>query len=164
MGGKSMRMIKKVALLLVLVLAFQTVGFARAESDATKFDLTLTSAMDMQAKEIMASSEMRAMVSVLLWMDFLINTDEDFSPKFLKESSYMGRNGLVITVYIHGAEKDLVIAYTPLIQDAAYALLDKQSDLIVDLLLDSTCEDGYYKNDVEDVAKVLLAVMDAINH
>lgn len=162
-----MRMIKKIALLLVVVLAFQSVGFARAESEesvATKFDLMLASAMDKQAKEIMASSQMRAMFTVLLWMDFVIATDDvDFSPKFL-ENSYVGQNGLVVTFYIHGEDNDLVIAYTPLIQDAAYAILDKQPDAIVELLLDSTCEDGFYKNDVEDVAEVVQAVLDIIDN
>lgn len=160
-----MRKLKWVSLAVVLLLVFQAAAFAESDDpDVKSFEPTLTSGImgdDVTAAEIMESATNRAAVTVLLWMDLLMNTEEDFTP-LLMETSYVGQEGIFIHLYIHGEDGDLLMTYVPTQREVSYIIMEQTSDRIIGETLREFCTDGVYENDTDELAEVVAAVRRAL--
>ena len=158
---------KMVAWLLLLAVLLCTAGVSLAESsdDSTvSFTPTLANLAGMTASESMASSKQRALISVLLAVDYMsANTNGDSYSPDLAKASYVGKKDLMVVVYLHAPAKDILLLYQPISKEAAYFYVDTNVDTIAEILLRSTCTDGYYKNDIEDIYTILQDLSNAIN-
>ena len=75
----------------------------------------------------------------------------------LSQDSYVGKSGTILAVYLHGTEeskKDYVFLYQPIDGSAQYMIMDRLSSTFVTLVMESICDEGYYKNDKKTIAEV----------
>lgn len=154
-----MRKIISLALVILMIFSCCMVGYAEtqeeSETKSVDFEPAITNVVKNQAKEWFASEDMRAMVTILLALDLSVtlDADSDIYPD-LSRSSFVGKEGLDLAVYLHGQAKDVIIVYRPISGEAYYMETDESSDAIVGLVMDAVCTEGYYENDVESMYSV----------
>ena len=160
---------KIMSLMLTVVLLFSCCAFGFAETNdsddnAVMFDAGITKAIEQTAANWFASKDMRAMATILLALDYSVAIDED-SPLFpdLSESTYIGKDGLDLVVYMHAGEKDIIIVYRPVSGEAVYTEMDASSDVVIEAAMSAICSDGYYENDIETMYSIAQQINDVLN-
>lgn len=148
----------------LLVLSLMCCGFALGENDedSIAFEPTISNLMDTTAKEMMANSMLRAMVTVTIAVDMQMAGIAEADGFEFGEPSYVGKDGANLILYIHAGEKDIIAIYCPLQKEANYLTSGPMRDAIVEMFMEEVCSDGYYENDLEDLMKVATAMAEAV--
>lgn len=169
-----MKRIAALTLVLLLVFSLVTCGYTETytyNDGYGEFTPTLTNAMGFTGKQMMETSESRAMATIVLALDYMLNmnktveNEEQFTPN-LFETSYIGKNGVDIYVYLKSDTRDdrLVIIYRPVTQEASCDVMALSfGDTQVEYVLKEVCSDGYYKNDIEDIYTVYSTIMKSMD-
>jgi len=145
-------------MLLMLGLMLSGMAVAETTDDGTiVFEAQLTQILDLSASEWYESSEKRAYLTMLLILDMGLTDDTFFSRVSLGENSYVGKDGLNLAVYVHMTDGDGVMVYCPATGEASFVSMESNlTDLLAESVMASTCGDGYYKNDLEDLYEAAL--------
>ena len=150
-----MKRLLSVLLAMVMLAGFCACAHAVAD-DPVVFEPKLAPIMGFSTSEWMSTSRNRAMLTVLLCMDFIMeyNGDEANHPD-LTQASYIGViGGDSIVLNMHSANRDLMIMYMPSAGTAAYTLSDPYSDTVIEGALQQSTNGNYYKNDLSDIVAV----------
>ena len=147
------------ALVLALAVLLCAAGAACAEGargSTTPFQARLTSKAGLSAREGIATSAKRALITVLLCADYLaVNPNGDSCTPDFNKSSFVGKMDATLVVYLHAPAKDVVLTYESDTGRASYVYMDSQTDLIADIILKAMCTDGCYKNDAEELDRAV---------
>ena len=158
---------KGLCLVLVFALTLSMIccaGLAEEESKAISFTPTMTNLVKTQAKEWMASDDMRAMATVLLVVDLITALDSsDGLMTALTQATYIGKEGLDLIIYLHSGENDILILYRPVTGEAYYSLFDVATDEAIEFVMEKYCTDGYYKNDIESIFTVVQGLQEVFS-
>ena len=103
----------------------------------------------------------------------MINENYDESLLDLGEAlyhSYVGKSSHVLTLVFISNNRIALITYIPLLNQAEFAIWEQTDEIKEDLLefiaegaLKTACEDGYYKNDVEEMLSTIELLADLFN-
>ena len=150
-----MKKVLCVLLALVVLLGNMALAEMATDEDAINFEPTLTTLMDYSASEWYDSVANRATLTILLMIDLKLS-DESFAQNVqLLETSYVGKSGLDLVVYVHGEEEDIIMLYRPLTEEAYYISIGSVwSDTLAEVLMNSVCDDEYHENDIEVLIEV----------
>lgn len=156
-----------VSMLIVSLLFFSMVISSQAESDSDSIEFVpkVSNILDRTAKDWFASSEDRAMLSVFLMLDAMseFGNDSVYVPD-LTQTTFLGRNGMDLFLTGHTAgDNSVIIQYRPIAGKALAGKSPSASDAVLKIALESICDDGCYKNDMEDIVKAAQTISDIIS-
>ena len=144
---------KLLCLALALTLLLSACAFAVAEED-TGFEPVLCNALDSSLERWYATSLNRAMLTVLLALDYNLGVEGEGAidtTGCVADTTFVGRDGTVLVVYYHCIGNDLILLYAPDEGLADYTIIDSYDDEMAQFVLGSVCDDGYYENDMDDI-------------
>ena len=158
---------RAVGLILIMALLLAScVAFAEDDdSKGVEFEAELTNCIDMSVGKWFATSENRALLTLLLSLDLSRVVDKsefDVSNAWLNRS-YVAMGDGTLGVYLHGEKQDCIIIYSSVAGVATYVMHDICADSVVRLTLSSVFEDGYYENSLGDMAEVAGKLNDALS-
>ena len=142
-------------LALALLAGFCACAHAAAD-DPVVFTPKLAPAMDYGVTEWMSTSRNRAMLTVLLCMDYIVayDGDEANQPDLL-QSSYIGViGGNAIVLNTHSSNRDIMIMFMPSSGTAAYTLSDPYTDSVIEAGMQQSTGGNYYRNEIADIVSV----------
>lgn len=154
-----MRMLKKLSLILALILLLHSTVALASDSDAAVLSLTLTNVFHengLEARDIMLSGPIRALLTVVLAADFYAETHLTIN---LADATFVGREGNNLIIYAHMDTQDVMMLYDPSDDFAVYVLSGPASDSVVERALATICVDGYYQNTQEDVYDAIMGLL-----
>lgn len=159
-----MKKILCVLLAMVMLAGFCACAQAAAQ-DPVLFNPTLTPSMGYSITEWMSSSRNRALLTVLLSMDYIVAYDGDSSNHpDLTKSSYIGVIGNeAIVLNAHSDDRDVMIMYLPSSGQAAYTLSDPYSDAVIEAGMGETTNGNYYRNSITDIVSVAQELQSVLN-
>ena len=74
--------------------------------------------------------------------------------------SYVGKNSSILIVFAASKDQILQIAYSPTLKVANYRVYDfsinSTNEKGFETAIKDVCDDGYYKNDLEDIQSVFI--------
>ena len=155
----------KKVLSLVLVLCTLLACSAMAEMDASEsitYVPTLANSIEASASEWYATSENRALLTILLGLE-ITSQDERYGLSDFVGKSYVGKDGESMLIVMCGEAADLVVVYQPSIGTALYDFTEPSSSDSVTYALGESCADGYYLNSIDDlitVSETILGMME----
>ena len=152
--------------LVCAMLAFvMLLGCAAAlAADSVTFEPSLTNAADQTAKSWFASSEKRALLTILLALDYTTeNSDFDFG-SVLSGTSYVAYDKEESTLVVEycGDDKTYTFVYMPIIETASVSVAEEAySELAVEMAFDAMgCE--YHRNSLAKIVEVAEMLQDAL--
>ena len=158
---------RAVGLILILALLLAScVAFAEDDdSKGVEFEAKFTDCLKVSPREWFSTSFNRAMLTFLLSMDISLVVDESefVASESIVNRSYVARSGEVLSVYLHGEKQDCLILYSPTTGEATYVMSEVKSDSAVKAMLSVLFEDGYYENNLLDIAEAARAIGDALS-
>lgn len=144
-----MRKNRKTILALTMMIVFSLSLLSGGLADNVSFKCNLANAVEYDTKGWERSSSNRALLTVLLAFDLLLNTDVSFD-EFLLGESVFAVTGDTITIAIAGKNRGLIIFYTPEVQFAQYTTISQNACLELYAVLSANC-DSAYLNDADDL-------------
>lgn len=148
-------MIKKmVAILMAMILmSISICGFA---DEGTVFSTFFMDIIDKQsASEWYSSSAERATLTLLLYMDFLLETDKEMKSDLLTKPSYVAKDGTTLMAIVPHGDDYIIIGITPSSPSSAvYSIQKDTTSLVVELGLEAT-EVKYEENNKKIMAEVI---------
>ena len=157
-----MKKILSLALAMMMLIASMSAAFAAPGDvgELTELPLTLTSVVDSSASEWMASSETRAMLTVLMCLDMVLALEDDspITPS-LTGTSYVGYGDgyLVVACETQTPGMGVIMLYFADSQSAYYMTAEYGEysfSSVFEIVLDELCPTGYYANSQDDVLAV----------
>ena len=168
---------KYLALVMVLVLTIGGCVFAEGEAtdeavdearEWVAFETPMTSILDRTASEWISSSKNRAMLSLTLTMDIIIDQQDEYIPDF-GEVSYVGREGGVLILYVVlqtentlEEKMDMFVLFDANTKEAEYSVHEHWEKLMVELFMEDICGEKWYENDQDDIVEVASALSDVM--
>ena len=165
---------KKVfALVLCLALGLAmlptTISLAHpAEEDFVEISDALVASFEYTASKWYSSENNRALLTIAALADVMIADKEaiDLVQVDLSKTSYVLRSSSVLSIFIQGKEKSLVIIFNAPSGELSYRIEDYASDLIVEMMLDGLVEEAggsYKENDKYALLDVLEVFKEALS-
>lgn len=157
---------KLCSIILCLVLCLCCFSALADDSSGVEFKPTLTTAADQTPTEWMTNSQTRALLTLVLSLDYSLATDGD--PRALKpdisEPSYVGRASLALVVTLTASDNrgSILILYDWVNDSATYWEFEYANSSLMKTIIESTCSDGYYENSLTDLLSVTNALRDAL--
>lgn len=158
---------KFLSMLLALMLLLSSTAFAtESEDENYYFEAGLTSALDRSSFEWYATDSNRAMLTLVLYIDALLDYEGDlhFEASVLSHSSYVARDSVTgtLTVVVLSDEGDSMwIYFEPETELAAFIIIEDLDELGVEYVLSTTDKD-YYENDVIEIFSALELIKSAL--
>ena len=154
---------KIISLFLVMNMMFSLCAMAEINAtDQVYFQSSMIDSLNYKAKEWFDSSENRALLTILFALEISSQfPNEKFDCYNSLEPSYVGKNGPTLFIVYCNETRSLIVTYQPISGEAAYNVVNDEAlnESILEIALRDTCEDGYYKNDVEDIVDVCDALI-----
>ena len=127
---------------------------AKSESNVVEMNPTVTNIIQKTADSWIDTSESRALLTVLLAADYLMENPNGIKPSIV-DTSWVGKSGFMLVVVLYSQERGklITIMYNPTIEQAYYDILSSGvlNDAAIERVIGKTCEDGFYVNDFEDL-------------
>lgn len=133
-------------------------------SNSASFAPFLMNTTEKSAEEWLTGEYMRAMATATIAIDLSL-TDDVTSEEIVfavAKTSYIGRAGSDLLVYLHGNERDILLLYNPDSKKAFYQFMDVTDDSILQITLNAAFTDGCYQNNSETVLSVLRLMAQAL--
>lgn len=145
-------------MVLVLVVSCTAIAEGLLEKDASvvDFDATILNGMELTAEEWMSEEEYRAAATIFISLNLAGLLGDESNQPNLTEASFLGRNDQELILYVHTGNGDVVAFCCPDAKEASYKLVERTEDDEVENALAVVCPNGYYRNDIDVITKILI--------
>ena len=129
-----------------------------AVAENTSFNCQLANSVRMDIQECKSNEKSRALLTVLLLFDLLLDTDFSIDDYKLSQSILAVKDETV-TVAVAGTSRGLIIFYTPSVQYAAYSTISQNTFIELYAVLSSYCDSTFIneENELENAINLLEA-------
>ena len=145
---------KILCMILMVTMLLASCAFAETTSEDIKdFEPRLTNAIGRDTDGWYETSQARAMLTVLMMSDLVLEglSDEfDFASSLIT-ATYVGRSGSQLLIIFPGEDSLLAALYDPDMGHCAYGFTSATDSQIVEMVLESSCTDGYFENNLSDI-------------
>lgn len=157
---------KILCMILMVTVLLASCAFAETTSEDIKdFEPRLTNVIGRDTDGWYATSQSRAMLTVLMMSDLVlegVSDDFDFASSLIT-ATYVGRSGDQLLIVFPGEDSLLAALYDPSLGECAYGFTTATDTQIVEMVLESSCTDGYYENNLTDILAAAQELSDILN-
>lgn len=149
---------KALALLMAVMLIMTMIGSAFAEDTSFKpMSASLTDGLEMTTIGWFGDETGRAMLTLTLYLDYIIYTGDEADSSFIDRQSYVARNDYTLSAFVPHNDGYVILMYEPRTKEALYKVYEGVSASIIKQVLN---ESGwkYYENDRDSLLDVIEAV------